>query len=253
MKILFSLILLITITINYCKSMNLDTNRIDYSKINKGLNQQQCFTSSSQFPTGYQSEFIEFSFNGNFPQNDGSGGVQQLSFFEKGFIDMDFVGEQLFVEYYFDDGNTQSLGKLWGFSGNSTQYISVNVNGTNYCIEQPLKFTVPTFNGLTYIGDYEIGSVQCDVFEGPSVTGNFTKQLVFVDKSDCSFISSNGENINSPLGYSIMNLYKFQSSADPSYFQLPNSCLNPPSTLLKNSQIKKLTQVLPKIIEYYPF
>ncbi|KAM9973586.1 hypothetical protein ACTFIW_010696 [Dictyostelium discoideum] len=62
-----------------------DTNRNDFSKINKGLN-QQCFTSSTQFPTGYQSEFIEFSFNGNFQLNDGidcSSVVQQLSFLKK--------------------------------------------------------------------------------------------------------------------------------------------------------------------------
>ncbi|KAN0030861.1 hypothetical protein ACTA71_009506 [Dictyostelium dimigraforme] len=253
MKLLFSLILIITIAINSCKSINIDSNRIDYSKIENSLKQQQCFTSSGELPTGYQSEFVQFSFNGNFPGSGGNG-IQQLSFFEKGFIDMDFVGEQLFVDYFFDDGQTQSLGKLWGFTSNSTQYLAVNINGSQYCIEQPLQFTVPTFKGLTYIGDYEIGSVQCDVFEGQSVTGNFTKQIAFVDKSDCSFISSNGENINSPLGYTLMNLYKFQPSADPSYFQLPSTCFNqPPTTLLKNSQIKKLSQHLPKIIENYPF
>ncbi|KAM9969417.1 hypothetical protein ACTFIR_001252 [Dictyostelium discoideum] len=62
-----------------------DTNRNDFSKVNKGLN-QQCFTSSTQSPTGYQSEFIEFSFNGNFQLNDGidrSSGVQQLSFLKR--------------------------------------------------------------------------------------------------------------------------------------------------------------------------
>ncbi|KAK5584190.1 hypothetical protein RB653_005798 [Dictyostelium firmibasis] len=247
-----------TIAFNCCKSLNIDTNRIDYSKIDNSLKQQQCFVSNSEFPSGYQSEYIQFSFNGNFPGPNGKG-VQQLSYFEKGFIDMDFIDEQLFVDYFFDDGHTQSLGKLWGFGGNSTQYIGVNVNGTEYCFEQPLMFNVPTFKGLTYIGDYEIGSIQCDVFEGTSpVSGNFTKQILFVDKSDCSFISSNGENINTPIsGYTVMNLYKFQSSADPSYFQLPTICLNPLSTsqssLLKNHQIKKLIQNLPKIIEHYPF
>ncbi|KAM9982355.1 hypothetical protein ACTFIZ_006871 [Dictyostelium cf. discoideum] len=39
------------------------TNRNDFPKIGKGIN-QQCSTLSCQFLTGYRREFIEFSFNG---------------------------------------------------------------------------------------------------------------------------------------------------------------------------------------------
>ncbi|KAM9955081.1 hypothetical protein ACTFIW_008745 [Dictyostelium discoideum] len=59
-----------------------NTNRNDFSKINKGL-YQQCFTSSTQIPTGYQRKFIEFSFNSNFQLYDGidcRSGVQHFLF-----------------------------------------------------------------------------------------------------------------------------------------------------------------------------
>ncbi|KAM9980034.1 hypothetical protein ACTFIZ_006296 [Dictyostelium cf. discoideum] len=56
----------------YCFKVGIETEGINVKKtlneIKSGILciNQQCSTSSSQFLTDYQSEFIEFSFNGNF-------------------------------------------------------------------------------------------------------------------------------------------------------------------------------------------
>ncbi|KAN0040515.1 hypothetical protein ACTA71_008852 [Dictyostelium dimigraforme] len=249
MKLLLSLILIITIAFNCCKSFSMGTNKIDYSKIENQVGQQQCFTSSGQFPAGYASSYAILSFNGNYPTPSG---IQQSSFIETGFLNIDLVGEQLFVEFLFDNGNSKTKGSLWGFGSNSTQYVSVDVNGTNYCFQQPLSYSVPTFNGLRYITDFELGTVQCDMFEAnPNDLGNSSKVVLLIDKSDCSLISGSTENINNtPSGYSLTNYYYYKPSADQSYFQLPSVCLYPKQLKLKSSlpPIK-----LPKVLTNLPF
>ncbi|KAN0030883.1 hypothetical protein ACTA71_009528 [Dictyostelium dimigraforme] len=254
MKLLLSLILIITIGFNCCKSLSIGTNIIDYSKIENQVGQQQCFTSSSQFPTGYASSYVELSFNANYPTPNG---IQQLSFIESGFINIDLVGEQLYVEFLLDNGISKTKGSLWGFGSNSTQYVSVDINGTDYCFQQqPLSYSVPTFDGLKYITDFELGTVQCDMFIGnPKDLGNSSKVVLLVDKSDCSLISGSTENINNtPSGYSLTNFYYYKPSADPSYFQLPSICLNPPNSKLLKLLKSSLPSIkLPKVLDHFPF
>ncbi|KAK5581332.1 hypothetical protein RB653_001363 [Dictyostelium firmibasis] len=247
MKLILSL-LIMTIAFSCCKSFSLGNNRIDYSKFENQVNQQQCFTSSGSYPTGYSTSYVTLSFNGNYPT---SNGVQQSSFLESGYLDIDFVGGQLFVDFLLDDGNTKTKGKFWGFSGNSTQYVSVNVNETDYCFEQPLITSVPNFNGLKYVSDFELGTVQCDMFEQNNLDGNFTNQILLVDKTDCSLISGSTININSPSGYTLSNFYYYTPSADQTFFQLPSICLNPPQP--SRSKLNSLLAKLPKIIQNLPF
>ncbi|KAK5584168.1 hypothetical protein RB653_005776 [Dictyostelium firmibasis] len=249
MKLLFSLLIMMTIAFNCCKSFSLANNKIDYSKFENKVNQQQCFTSSGSYPSGYSSSYVSLSFNGNYPTSNG--GVQQLSFLESGYIDIDFVGGQLFVNFLLDEGNTKTKGNLWAFSGNSTQYVSVNVNETDYCFQQPLIFSVPSFNGLKYVTDFELGTVQCDMFEQNNVEGNFTNQVLLVDKSDCSLLSGTTQNINSPSGYTMTNFYYYTPAADQEFFQLPSICLNPPQST--KSKLNSLLAKLPKIIQNLPF
>ncbi|KAK5584191.1 hypothetical protein RB653_005799 [Dictyostelium firmibasis] len=238
-----------TIAFNCCKSFGLGNNKIDYSKFENKVNQQQCFTSSSSFPSGYSSSYEMVSFNGNYPTLNG--GVQQSSFLESGFLNIDLVGGQFFAQFILDDGVSKTQGNFWGFSGNSTQYVTVNVNGIDYCYEQPLASPLPGFNGFKYVTDFELGTVASDLFVQNNVNGNFTNQILLVDKSDCSLLSGSTENINSPSGYTLTNYFYYTPSADQVYFQLPNACLNPqPSTKLKlvSSMVK-----LPKIIQNLPF
>ncbi|KAN0009263.1 hypothetical protein ACTFIU_006538 [Dictyostelium citrinum] len=211
MKLLLSLILVMTIALNCCKSFRLDSNKIDYSRYQNQEGQQQCFTSSGQLPTGYSSSYLLLSFNGNYPT---ASGIQQSSFLESGYIDIDFV----------NNGNTKTKGSFWGFGGNSTQYVSVELNGSEYCFQQPLTFSVPTLDGLKYATDFEIGTVQCDMFESkPSDIGNSSKAYLLVDKSKCSLISGSTENINNtPSGYTLTNYYYYTTSSNPSFFKLPN-------------------------------
>ncbi|KAN0030862.1 hypothetical protein ACTA71_009507 [Dictyostelium dimigraforme] len=252
MKLLLSLILIITIAFNSCQSFSIGTNKIDYSKIKNQAEQQQCFTTVGQFPTGYASSYAKLSFNGNSPT---SSGIQQSSFIESGFIDIDFLGEQLYVEFLFDDGTTKSKGSFWGFGGNSTSYVSVNYNGTDYCFQQPLLIPVPTFDGLKYVGDFELGTVQCDMFAGnPSNLNNSTSLLLLADKSDCSLISSSTENINNtPSGYTLTNFYYYMPYSLPLYFQLPNVCLNPPTSQQLKLKSSLPSIKLPKVLENFPF
>ncbi|KAM9959143.1 hypothetical protein ACTFIR_000200 [Dictyostelium discoideum] len=249
MKLLFSLILVMTIALNCCKSFSMGTNKIDYSKIENQVGQQQCFTSSNQLPTGFASSYVMLSFNANHPTPSG---IQQSSYLESGFLNIDLVGQQLYVDFLFDNGNTKTKGNLWGFGSNSTQYVSVNVNGTDYCFQQPLSYAVPAIEGLSYITDFELGTVQCDMFAGsPSSLANTTNLVLLVDKSDCSLISASTENINNtPSGYSLTNYYYYNPSADSSYFQLPSICLNPPNS--KQLKLKSPVQ-LPKVLGNLPF
>ncbi|KAN0009193.1 hypothetical protein ACTFIU_006466 [Dictyostelium citrinum] len=249
MKLLLSLILVMTIALNCCKSIRLDSNKIDYSKVQNQVGQQQCFTSSGQLPTGYSSSYLLLSFNGNYPT---ASGIQQSSFLESGYIDIDFVSEQLYVEFLLDNGNTKTRGSFWGFGGNSTQYVSVELNGSEYCFQQPLTYSVPTFDGLKYATDFEIGTVQCDMFESkPSDLGNSSKAYLLVDKSDCSLISGSTENINNtPSGYTLTNYYYYTPSSNPSFFQLPSICLNQPNS--HKLKLKSSIQ-LPKVLENHPF
>ncbi|KAN0009268.1 hypothetical protein ACTFIU_006543 [Dictyostelium citrinum] len=247
MKLLLSLILLITISLNCCKSFSMGTNKIDYSKIENQIGQQQCFASSGQLPTGYASSYVILSFNGNYPTPSG---IQQSSFLESGFMNIDLVGEQLYVDFLLDNGNTKTKGSLWGFGGNSTQYVSVSYNGSQYCFQQPLSYSIPSLDGLKYVTDFELGTVQCDMFESkPKDLANSTNVVLLVDKSDCSLISGSTENINNtPSGYTLTNYYYYKPSADQSYFQLPSICLNQPNS----KQLKSFTQ-LPRILENLPF
>ncbi|EAL67170.1 hypothetical protein DDB_G0280737 [Dictyostelium discoideum AX4] len=226
MKLLLSLILVMTIALNCCKSFSMGTNKIDYSKIENQLGQQQCFTSSGQLPTSYSSSYVMLSFNGNYPTPSG---IQQSSFLESGFINIDLVGEQF------------------------TQYVSVNVNGTDYCFQQPLSYSAPSLEGLKYVGDFELGTVQCDMFSvNPGDLGNSSNVGLLVDKSDCSLISGSTENINNtPSGYTLTNYYYYNPSADSSYFQLPSICLNQPNS--KQLKLKSSSVQLPKVLGNLPF
>ncbi|KAN0055575.1 hypothetical protein ACTA71_008691 [Dictyostelium dimigraforme] len=248
MKMLLSLILIITIAFNNCSSFRMDTNKIDYSKFGNQVNQQQCFTSESDLPKGYNSYYSQVSSNGNVPGPNG--GVEQLSYAEFGYYDIDFVGQQMYVEYFFDNGQVQNRGKLWGFTNNNTQYVSVNVNGTDYCFSDQLSFSIPTtFNILKYVGEALVGNVRSEVFKGsPSLDSPFIDQSLFVDKTDCSLILSSSENINSPSGYTLLNFFSYQPNADSSFFQLPSICSNPISTT-SNSLLNGISFNLPKIIE----
>ncbi|KAM9958958.1 hypothetical protein ACTFIR_000009 [Dictyostelium discoideum] len=250
MKLLLSLILVMTIALNCCKSFSMGTNKIDYSKIENQLGQQQCFTSSGQLPTSYSSSYVMLSFNGNYPT---SSGIQQSSFLESGFINIDLVGEQLYVDFLFDNGNTKTKGNLWGFGSNSTQYVSVNVNGTDYCFQQPLSYSTPSLEGLKYVGDFELGTVQCDMFSvNPGDLGNSSNVGLLVDKSDCSLISGSTENINNtPSGYTLTNYYYYNPSSDSSYFQLPSICLNQPNS--KQLKLKSSSIQSPKVLGNLPF
>ncbi|KAN0042602.1 hypothetical protein ACTA71_011410 [Dictyostelium dimigraforme] len=253
MKLLLSLILIITIAFNNCSSFRLDTNKIDYSKFeNQQQQQQQCFASDSDLPKGYNSYYAQVSSNGNIPGPNGA--VEQLSYAESGYFDIDFIGQQMYVEFFFDDSKVQNRGKLWGFTNNNTQYVSINVNGTDYCFYDQLSFSIPAaFNGLKYVGEALVGNIRSEVFKGsPALGGSFIDQALFVDKTDCSLIISSSENINSPSGYSLLNFFSYQPYAESSNFQLPSICSNPISTH-SNSLLKDISFKLPKIIKQHPF
>ncbi|KAN0036774.1 hypothetical protein ACTFIV_002085 [Dictyostelium citrinum] len=246
MKLLLSLILIFTIAFNCGQSFKLGVNsNIDYSKIKNKLNQQQCFTSISDLPTAYSTAFTQISFNSNTPTSNG--GITQTSYMESGLVTMDLVGGQLYVDFLIDTQSSETKGKIWGFAGNNTQYVNIELNGSQYCFEEPLTYPVPNFNNLKYVGDFEVGSVDCDLFMYPTFLGNSTNQYLFVDKTDCSIISSSSQNTNdTPKGYSLTNFYYYQPTADPSFFQLPNICFNAES-IQSLPKLKSLLNKLPKL------
>ncbi|KAN0004071.1 hypothetical protein ACTFIZ_010215 [Dictyostelium cf. discoideum] len=247
MKLLLSLILIFTIAFNYGESLKLGlNNNIDYSKLENQVNQQQqCFTSSSSFPTGYSTSFVQIAFNANTPTSNGD--ITQTSYMESGTVDIDFVGGQLYVDFEMDTENSVTKGKLWGFSGNNTQYVNIELNGNEYCFEEPLTYSIPIFDLLKYVSDAEIGSVECDLFMYPSILGNSTNQYLFVDKTDCSLISASAQNNNgTPSGNSLTNFYYYEPSADSSHFQLPSICLN--SAISSQPKLKSLSNRFPKIL-----
>ncbi|KAM9964619.1 hypothetical protein ACTFIW_004392 [Dictyostelium discoideum] len=245
MKLLLSLILIFTIAFNCGQSLKLGTNNnVDYSKLENKVGQQQCFTSSSYFPTGYSTSFVQIAFNANTPTSNGD--ITQTSYMESGTVDIDFVGGQLYVDFEMDTENSVTKGKLWGFNGNNTQYVNIELNGNEYCFLESLTYSIPVFENLKYVSDAEIGSVECDLFMYPSILGNSTNQYLFVDKSDCSLISASAQNTNgTPSGNSLTNFYYYEPSADSSYFQLPSICLNSP--ILSQPKLKSLLNKIPKI------
>ncbi|KAM9966107.1 hypothetical protein ACTFIR_006299 [Dictyostelium discoideum] len=246
MKLLFSLILLFTIAFNCGKSFKLGVNNnVDYSKLENKVGQQQCFTSSSNFPTGYSTSFVQIAFNANTPTANGD--ITQTSYMESGTVDIDFVSGQLYVDFEMDTENSVTKGKLWGFNGNNTQYVNIELNGNEYCFLETLTYSIPVFENLKYVSDAEIGSVECDLFMYPSILGNSTNQYLFVDKSDCSLISASAQNTNgTPNGNSLTNFYYYEPSADSSFFQLPSICLNSP--ILSQPKLKSLLNKIPKIL-----
>ncbi|KAN0022741.1 hypothetical protein ACTFIU_005477 [Dictyostelium citrinum] len=246
MKLLLSLILIFTIAFNCGQSFKLGVNsNIDYSKIKNKVNQQQCFTSSSDLPTGYSTSFTQISFNSNTPTSNG--GITQTSYAESGSISVDFVGGQFYVDFEMDTEYSVTKGKLWGFSGNNTQYVNIELNGSQYCFEEPLTYPLPNFNNLKYVSDAQVGSVDCDLFMYPNILGNNSDQYLFVDKSDCSIISSSSQNTNdTPTGYSLTNFYYYEPTADTSNFQLPTICLNAES-IPSQPKLKSLLNKLPKL------
>ncbi|EAL69144.1 hypothetical protein DDB_G0276603 [Dictyostelium discoideum AX4] len=245
MKLLLSLILLFTIAFNCGESLKLGVNNnVDFSKLENKVGQQQCFTSSSNFPTGYSTSFVQIAFNANTPTSNGD--ITQTSYMESGTVDIDFVGGQLYVDFEMDTENSVTKGKLWGFNGNNTQYVNIELNGNEYCFLETLTYSIPVFENLKYVSDAEIGSVECDLFMYPSILGNSTNQYLFVDKSDCSLISASAQNANgSPSGNSLTNFYYYEPSADSSNFQLPSICLNSP--ILSQPKLKSLLNKIPKI------
>ncbi|KAM9966110.1 hypothetical protein ACTFIR_006302 [Dictyostelium discoideum] len=245
MKLLLSLILIFTIAFNCGQSLKLGTNNnVDYSKLENKVGQQQCFTSSSNFPTGYSTSFVQIAFNANTPTANGD--ITQTSYMESGTVDIDFVGGQLYVDFEMDTENSVTKGKLWGFNGNNTQYVNIELNGNEYCFLETLTYSIPVFENLKYVSDAEIGSVECDLFMYPSILGNSTNQYLFVDKSDCSLISASAQNTNgTPSGNSLTNFYYYEPSADSSFFQLPSICLNSP--ILSQPKLKSLLNKIPKI------
>ncbi|KAM9964618.1 hypothetical protein ACTFIW_004391 [Dictyostelium discoideum] len=240
MKLLLSLILIFTIAFNCGQSLKLGTNN--------NVGQQQCFTSSSNLPTGYSTSFVQIAFNANTPTADGD--ITQTSYMESGTVDIDFVSGQLYVDFEMDTENSVTKGKLWGFNGNNTQYVNIELNGNEYCFLETLTYSIPVFENLKYVSDAEIGSVECDLFMYPSILGNSTNQYLFVDKSDCSLISASAQNTNgTPSGNSLTNFYYYEPSADSSYFQLPSICLNSP--ILSQPKLKSLLNKIPKILLNY--
>ncbi|KAM9994133.1 hypothetical protein ACTFIZ_002950 [Dictyostelium cf. discoideum] len=73
--------------LNFCTLNSLDPSNFTLVVLVLHRGQNRYFKATLN--PSYRREFIEFSFNGNFPLNhssDCSSGVQQLSFFEKGFV-----------------------------------------------------------------------------------------------------------------------------------------------------------------------
>ncbi|KAM9999185.1 hypothetical protein ACTFIZ_002760 [Dictyostelium cf. discoideum] len=228
-----------TIALNCCKSFNMGTNKIDNSKIENQVGQQQCFNSSNQLK-GFSSTYFEVSFNGNYKAPSG---IQQSSYIEYGFLNINFVSGQMYVYSLNDNGTAIFKSSLWVFGSNHTQYVSGNIDGTDYCFQQPLSYSPPSIEGLNYVTDSKLGS--------PSNLSDSSNVILFVDKSDCSFISISSENTNNtPSGSSLTNFYNYNSSADSSYFQLPSVCFNEPNS----EQLKLKSSVqLPKVLGNLPF
>ncbi|KAF2069456.1 hypothetical protein CYY_009229 [Polysphondylium violaceum] len=175
--------------------------------------------------TGYNTRFSLSAYNTYFP---GKNGMEAMSFFECGSINIDFKQKQMAVSFHIIiSGHPTIDGSLFAFGQNNTMYVTMN-NGTA-CKKFPNSYPFPSgWPNVTNWGKTKIGQTSVDILDIPaSPNGPMTNQTVFYDHKHCACLSTIIRNADiSNAGVSTMLFFNFENKPNPDGFNLPSSCLN---------------------------
>ncbi|KYQ92835.1 hypothetical protein DLAC_05419 [Tieghemostelium lacteum] len=203
---------------------------------------------------GFSSGVAIFSVNG---VSNGQNGP--ATFVEFSQITIDYVGQQLFTDYWITEDMKQFQGALYAYNSNQTIYIVAN----GQCSQQPLSFDIPSGIPKNFT---DIGKVKIGKFDTRGLEYNNTAQgynsVVLYDDVKCAVVSISTENLdlNNP-GYTLANYYDFKDTPKYSDFQLPEICYNSGSSSDAKFEIKTNTYQqqsessaikLPHVLDFLP-
>ncbi|KAF2075889.1 hypothetical protein CYY_002825 [Polysphondylium violaceum] len=183
------------------------------------------FAASCNMNSGYASRFTMNAYNTIFPSESGE---ETLTFFEIGYINVDFTSQQMMTMYeILIQGQPIIAGELYAFGQNKTMYVVNEVNNQTVCHQLPLDYPIPSGppkiikdNGQTYIGAVPVESLQIDSNNGPNVV----EEMLF-DYNTCSPLASYISNVDrANPGISTMVFIDYVNTPTP--FTMPEICLN---------------------------
>ncbi|EGC34829.1 hypothetical protein DICPUDRAFT_152903 [Dictyostelium purpureum] len=229
MKLLLSLILIIAFVGSFINAVNVRVPQ-------KNIKGDYCLNVLKDI-YGYNSNFTAVSSNG---QTDAG----QNSFFENGYISIDYENEQMFVVYDVDLQGKQVSGQTWMFSKNQTQYVLAD----NQCYKVPFNGEFPTNSDLQSVGFTTLGMVQAENLQ-PVNQVDGTTQTLTVDSTYCSpmtiqIVSSD----NGVSGYTIMNFNNYKETIISSDFILPSECASASTSLKSVKSHKAYPELLKKLL-----
>ncbi|KAN0015933.1 hypothetical protein ACTFIV_009776 [Dictyostelium citrinum] len=223
MKQIISLILLLSLTFSNINAFLIEEDSIK----NEGVSEQVCFLSGSIGIDGFYANTIGVGDNAYFRTTVGD---EQLSFFEQSNLDVDFLNQRSYIYYVLTNNGESKYVRSWSFTSNKTEYFATAVNNVPTCFISTMDYEISSNFKLVYSTDCKIGTVPCEEFSiYSSQTLNFTSNSIWVNKDDCSFMTSISRSFPpATLGMSMTNFLNFVPNASNPYdFVLPSICLNP--------------------------
>ncbi|KAK5583538.1 hypothetical protein RB653_005135 [Dictyostelium firmibasis] len=240
MKLLFSLILLLSIVFNNCYGISLNLKSIKKT----GVSDQICFPTGSIGINGLQSIIMGVGYNSNIQTQS----YNQNSFAENSELDIDLENQRSFVDFNILIDGTEKFGKIWSFTSNKTEYILIDVNGFETCFFQSMDYEINTDIVLKYDTDCQLGSTPCEVYTLESTHSyNTTVESVIINKQDCSLLASFSQDMYPSQGYAMVNYFNFAPTSNPFSYILPSSCSNPtpnPQNMYTSLKPKSLQQFI---------
>ncbi|KAN0018893.1 hypothetical protein ACTFIU_008827 [Dictyostelium citrinum] len=153
-----------------------------------------------------------------------------FTYFENGFLMHDYEKQITFFSYHDLIDGVNVVGQCFDFYGNNTQYVYVNLTGSDECyITTPQINMFEKISNLRKSESVTVGSMQCDVYENNLPLFNYTKQKTIVDSSDCSIVSIYVENDMFFTGSGVWNLFNYVPK--PMDVQVPSVCFENPQSI----------------------